>query len=102
MPSRWSTATAVVPVVHQGELLGALAISKAGNAQLSPTEGKLLSDVGAQAGLVLRNVKLTAELLARLEELRGVAPPARGRPGRGRAAGSSATSTTARSSSSSR
>ncbi|HZN13509.1 MAG TPA: histidine kinase [Acidimicrobiales bacterium] len=63
-------ATAVVPVVHQGQLLGALAISKAGNAQLSPTEAKLLSDVGAQAGLVLRNVRLTAELLARLEELR--------------------------------
>jgi signal transduction histidine kinase len=63
-------ATAVVPVVHQGELLGALAISKASNAQLSPTEAKLLSDVGAQAGLVLRNVRLTAELLARLEELR--------------------------------
>jgi signal transduction histidine kinase len=63
-------ATAVVPVVHQGELLGALAISKAGNAQLSPTEAKLLSDVGAQAGLVLRNVRLTAELLSRLEELK--------------------------------
>ncbi|MBA3653091.1 MAG: GAF domain-containing protein, partial [Actinobacteria bacterium] len=63
-------ATAVVPVVHQGELLGALAISKAGNAQLSPTEAKLLSDVGAQAGLVLRNVRLTAELLARLDELK--------------------------------
>jgi signal transduction histidine kinase len=63
-------ATAVVPVVHQGDLLGALAISKAGNAQLSPTEAKLLSDVGAQAGLVLRNVRLTAELLARLEELK--------------------------------
>lgn len=63
-------ATAVVPVVHQGELLGALAISKAGNAQLSPTEAKLVSDVGAQAGLVLRNVRLTAELLARLDELK--------------------------------
>jgi signal transduction histidine kinase len=63
-------ATAVVPVVHQGDLLGALAISKPGNAQLSPTEAKLLSDVGAQAGLVLRNVRLTAELLARLEELK--------------------------------
>jgi signal transduction histidine kinase len=63
-------ATAVVPVDHQGELLGALAISKAGNAQLSPTEAKLLSDVGAQAGLVLRNVRLTAELMARLEELK--------------------------------
>jgi signal transduction histidine kinase len=63
-------ASAVVPVVHQGELLGALAISKPGNAQLSPTEAKLLSDVGAQAGLVLRNVRLTAELLARLDELK--------------------------------
>jgi signal transduction histidine kinase len=63
-------ATAVVPVRHQGELLGALAVTKPGNETLTPTEEKLVADVGAQAGLVLRNVRLTAELVARLEELR--------------------------------
>ena len=37
---------------------------------VSPTEDKLVADVAAQAGLVLRNVRLTAELLDRVEELR--------------------------------
>jgi signal transduction histidine kinase len=63
-------ATAVVPVRHQGELLGALVVTKPANETLTPTEDKLLHDVGSQAGLVLRNVRLTAELVARLEELR--------------------------------
>ena len=63
-------ATAVVPVRHRGELLGALVVTKPGDETLTPTEEKLLADVGAQAGLVLRNVRLTAELVARLEELR--------------------------------
>lgn len=62
--------SAVVPVRHHGELLGALTVTKPGRESLSPTEEKLVSDVGAQAGLVLRNGRLTAELMARLEELR--------------------------------
>ena len=62
--------SAVVPVRHHGELLGALAVTKPGRESLSPTEEKLVSDVGAQAGLVLRNGRLTAELMARLEELK--------------------------------
>ena len=61
--------TASCPVRHQGELLGALAVTKPPNETLSPTEEKLLSDLAAQAGLVLRNVRLTAELVAQLEEL---------------------------------
>ncbi|MBV9934013.1 MAG: hypothetical protein JO367_06885, partial [Actinobacteria bacterium] len=65
-----ATASAVVPVRHDEELLGALTVTKPGDEQLSPTEDKLLHDVGAQAGLVLRNVRLTTELLDRLEELR--------------------------------
>jgi signal transduction histidine kinase len=36
---------------------------------LTPVEEKLLSDLASQAGLVLRNVGLTSELLQRLEEL---------------------------------
>ncbi|MDP8970841.1 MAG: histidine kinase, partial [Actinomycetota bacterium] len=62
--------TATVPVRHEGELLGALTVTKSGAEQLDPTEEKLLADLAAQAGLVLRNVRLTAELLDRLEELR--------------------------------
>jgi signal transduction histidine kinase len=61
--------TACVPVRHHGELFGALTVTKPGSEQLTPTEDRLLSDLGRQAGLVLRNVQLTAELRARLEEL---------------------------------
>jgi len=62
-------ATRVVPVRHQGELLGALSINKRPGETLAPVEDKLLKDLAAQAGLVLRNVRLTAELRARLEEI---------------------------------
>ena len=62
--------TSAVAVRHQGELFGALSVTKPPNEGLSPTEQKLLDDLGRQAGLVLRNVRLTAELMARLEELR--------------------------------
>ena len=62
--------TNAVAVRHQGELFGALSVVKAGNDTLTPTEDKLMADLGRQAGLVLRNIRLTAELRARLEELR--------------------------------
>jgi signal transduction histidine kinase len=60
----------VVPVRHQGELLGALTVSKRAGESLTPIEQKLLDDLAHQAGLVLKNVGLTAELLARMEDLR--------------------------------
>jgi signal transduction histidine kinase len=62
--------TTSVAVRHQGELFGALSVTKPVNESLTPTEEKLLADLGRQAGLVLRNVQLTADLLARLAELR--------------------------------
>src|SRR5437764_3550772 len=37
---------------------------------LTPTEDRLLQDLTSQAGLLLRNARLTAELLAKVEELR--------------------------------
>jgi signal transduction histidine kinase len=57
-------------VHHQGEVLGALSVSKRPGESLTTTEGRLLSDLAAQAGLVLRNVGLTDQLLVRLEEVR--------------------------------
>jgi signal transduction histidine kinase len=63
-------ADRVVEVRHQGDLLGALTVSKRPGESLTPVEEKLLVDLAAQAGLVLKNVGLTAELLQRLEELR--------------------------------
>jgi signal transduction histidine kinase len=62
-------ADRTVPVRHRNELLGAVAVSKRPGELLSPAETNLLDDLAHQAGLVLRNVRLTAELRARLEEL---------------------------------
>ena len=59
-----------VAVRHRGELLGALTVTKPRAESMTPVEEKLLEDLAAQAGLVLKNVGLTAELLQRLEELR--------------------------------
>ncbi|MPZ74484.1 MAG: hypothetical protein GEU74_14885 [Nitriliruptorales bacterium] len=62
--------TGRAPVRHHGELLGALSVTKPGTETLNPVEVKLLNDLASQAGLVLRNVRLTAELLDRVEDLR--------------------------------
>ena len=59
-----------VPVRHQSELLGALTLTKPPSEPVAPAEEKLLSDLASQAGLMLRNVRLTAELQARLVDLR--------------------------------
>jgi signal transduction histidine kinase len=63
--STWS-----VDVRHQGELLGALSVAKRRGETLTPIEEKLVVDLAHQAGLVLKNVGLTAELLHRIDELR--------------------------------
>ncbi|MGH9226344.1 MAG: histidine kinase [Acidimicrobiales bacterium] len=63
-------ATMSVAVRHHGEPLGALAVTKPAGETMAPTEEKLLADVASQAGLMLRNVRLNAELVARLDELR--------------------------------
>ena len=60
----------MVAVRHQGELLGALSVDTRPGEGLGPVEAKLLEDLAGQAGLVLRNFGLTAELRARLEDLR--------------------------------
>jgi len=57
------------PVRHQGELLGALAVKKRPGETLTPIEQNLLDDLGQQAGLVLKNVGLAADLQARLDDL---------------------------------
>ncbi len=62
--------TGQAPVRYQGELLGALSVTKPGSETLNPVEANLLDDLARHAGLVLRNVRLTAELLDRVEELR--------------------------------
>jgi signal transduction histidine kinase len=59
----------VVPVRHQGELLGALAVVKPAGEPVTPVEDKLLDDVAAQAGLVLRNARLIDDLRSSRQRL---------------------------------
>jgi signal transduction histidine kinase len=66
---RLADVTRIVPVRHQGELLGALSINKRAGEAMTPVEDDLLQNLAAQAGLVLRNVRLTAELRARVEDI---------------------------------
>ena len=59
----------VALVYHQGEALGALSVTKRPGENLTPVEDKLMSDLAAQAGLLLHNIGLTEQLRARLAEL---------------------------------
>ncbi len=58
------------PIRHQGELLGALSIVKRPGESITPTEEKLVRDLAGQAGLVMRNVALTEQLMDHIEQLR--------------------------------
>ena len=62
--------TRAVAVRHGAELFGALTLIKPRNEPLTPTEDKLVEDLASQAGLVLRNARLTAELQESVDELR--------------------------------
>jgi signal transduction histidine kinase len=58
-----------IPVVDRGEELGALAVSMPASDPMNPGKEKLIRDLAAQAGLVLRNVKLIEELRASRQRL---------------------------------
>ena len=60
---------ATVLVAHEGEVLGALTVTKRANEPLTDSDRNLLQQLAAQAGLVLRNAKLSADLSHRLDEL---------------------------------
>jgi signal transduction histidine kinase len=64
------TTDRAVVVRHQGDVLGALTVTKRRGESLTPIEIRLMDDLAHQAGLVLKNVGLTSDLLARLEDLR--------------------------------
>ncbi|HEX2030528.1 MAG TPA: GAF domain-containing sensor histidine kinase [Actinomycetota bacterium] len=59
----------VVPVIHRGQELGALAVRKPKGERLSPAEEGLVRDLAGQAGLVLRNVRLLEDLRASRQRL---------------------------------
>jgi signal transduction histidine kinase len=62
-------ADRVAPVQHQGELLGAIAVTKPASEPLTAGEAELLDRLAEQAGLVLANARLTADLEARLMQI---------------------------------
>jgi signal transduction histidine kinase len=68
-PPAIAGANRVTLVSYQGETLGALSVAKRPGENLTPVEGKLMADLGAQAGLLLRNIGLTQQLRARLADL---------------------------------
>jgi len=59
----------VVPVRYGEDLLGAICLTKPPAEPLTSTEDSLLEHLASQAGLVMRNAQLTAELRATIEEL---------------------------------
>ena len=65
-----SSTSMLEPIRHQGEFLGALSIEKRPGEAITPTEEKLIRDLAAQAGLVMRNVVLTEQLMDTIDELR--------------------------------
>jgi signal transduction histidine kinase len=56
------------PILDGGELVGALTITK-GEENLVPADQELLDNLASQAGQIVRNARLTADLQTRLEQL---------------------------------
>ncbi|MEK7838321.1 MAG: GAF domain-containing protein, partial [candidate division NC10 bacterium] len=61
-----------VPVLHEGVLLGVLALHGREPFTLGPDEGDLLDSFVAQAAAAIRNARLHAETRRRLEETRAL------------------------------
>ncbi|HSD49644.1 MAG TPA: sensor histidine kinase [Actinomycetota bacterium] len=59
----------VVPVLHQGERLGEIAVTMPANDPLDPSKERLVADLAAQAGPVFRNMRLIEELRASRQRL---------------------------------
>jgi signal transduction histidine kinase len=65
-----STASGVtMPVVDRGEQLGSITIEMPAGHPLRPRDQRLLADLGDQAGIAFRSVRLTAELSGEVEQL---------------------------------
>lgn len=62
-------ASFAIAVRHQGELLGALAVTKPPSDPITPAEEGLVADLAGQAGLVLRNAALIEDLRASRQRL---------------------------------
>lgn len=58
-----------IAIVHQGEPAGEISVAKPSGEPITPAEDHLLEDLAAQAGLALRNVRLTLELQEKLDQI---------------------------------
>ena len=67
--SRLPAADLAVPVVERGELLGVLTIAKPRGERVSEVDVDLVERLAAASGVVLRNLRLDAELTQRLVDL---------------------------------
>ncbi len=56
-------------IEHKGEPVGGVSVAKPPGDAITPEEDRLLADLASQAGLALQNVRLTAELQTRLNEI---------------------------------
>jgi signal transduction histidine kinase len=59
----------VVPIRHEGETLGALSVESRRGDALTPTEQRLVEDLAGSAGLLMRRLRLDAELERKAAEL---------------------------------
>jgi signal transduction histidine kinase len=59
----------VVPIVHDDAVLGALSVESRRGDALTPTEQRLVEDLAGSAGLLMRRLRLDAELERKAEEL---------------------------------
>ena len=57
------------PVLHDGELLGGISLTKEPGETVTTAEAALLADLASGLGLALRNTRLTAELRRQVAEL---------------------------------
>jgi signal transduction histidine kinase len=62
--AKFPTGEHAAEVRHQGELLGALSVVMSASEPMNPSKEALVRDLAAQAGLVLRNVRLVEDLRA--------------------------------------
>jgi signal transduction histidine kinase len=70
VPEGSGGSVTTVPVRQGDELLGSVLVTKPVTEPLTPPEGALVAHVASQAGMLLRNLGLTTELRAKLDELR--------------------------------
>jgi signal transduction histidine kinase len=59
----------VVPIVHDDAVLGALSVESRRGDALTPTEQRLVEDLAGSAGLLMRRLRLDADLERKAEEL---------------------------------